>query len=394
MSKDDLNMIKLSLEYIHAFYEQHGEKFVFHNYAFINENLNAAKEIAKAEGLKKEEYEMGLLAIILKDVGTVSSPDEALDSQQIIQKFITQSGMPEHQAEQLNYYIDYLRSNRFPKSPVEEVIRDGADIFLSLPDAPERIGLLRMERQDSGEKTYDDEQWFELCKRYLITHVQYTGYAKKKYGPQRAKNLYEIERKLEKAKSESARLKRLLQKSEEANSLSNKETEDLFKIAFRNYVDLISVADRKAGLLIQVNAILLSVIIGFTIRRIESAPLYIIPTGILLISALITIFNAILASRPQEQTFENDTGRSFFFGSFDRIDPDFKKVTWENYQADMKSIFNGDKNEIFNQITKETFQVRRVLSKKFGYLAIAYKVFIAGLGMAILTFIIVALIKL
>ena len=46
----------------------------------------------------------------------------------------------------------------------------------------------------------------------------------------------------------------------------NKESEDLFKIAFRNYLNLIGIADRKAGLLIQINTILASIIIGFVTK--------------------------------------------------------------------------------------------------------------------------------
>ncbi len=61
----------------------------------------------------------------------------------------------------------------------------------------------------------------------------------------------------------------------------NKESEDLFKIAFRNYLNLIAIADRKAGLLIQVNAILASVIIGFVTRKIEEMPLLVIPAAVI-----------------------------------------------------------------------------------------------------------------
>ena len=39
--------------------------------------------------------------------------------------------------------------------------------------------------------------------------------------------------------------------------LSYREKADLFKLVFRNYLSLISVADRKAGLLIHVNSILI-----------------------------------------------------------------------------------------------------------------------------------------
>lgn len=396
MSKKDNNIIKAALKYINSFFEVYSDKFIFHSYNFITENVDATKEIAKAEGLDKDEYEIGLLAIIFKDVGIVDSKDEQMDNQKLINGFIAENHLSREEQDQLKYYLDFLRSNRFPKTMVEQVLRDGADIHLSLPDAIEGFNLLKIERESIFKKIYSDEDWYELNNRYFITHKLYTAYAKKEYGVQRSKNFFEIQRRLEKLKSERSKLKKGNERHVVSNALSDRETEDLFKIAFRNYVDLISVADRKAGLLIQVNSILLSVIIAFTIRHVESTPLYMIPTGIILITALITIFTAILASKPQQRAFtsaEFDNSQSFFFGSFDRIDPEFKNTTWKAYWNSMVNLFSGDKREIFNQITRETFQVRKVLSMKFGYLAIAYKVFISGIGVAIVAFIIVALIK-
>ena len=395
MSKKD-NIVKLALKYINSFFETNGDKFVFHSYNFITENVDATREIAKAEGLSKDEYEMGLLAIVFKDVGIVDSKDERLDNQKLINGFIAEYQLSRDEQDQLRYYLDFLRSNQFPRTMVEQVLRDGTDIHLSFPDTMEALNLLKIEREEIFKKIYDDEDWFELNNRYFITHKLFTSYAKKKYGVQRSRNYFEIQRRLEKLKSDRSRSKKGNEKHIPSNVLSDKETEDLFKIAFRNYVDLISVADRKAGLLIQVNSILLSVIIAFTIRHIEASPLYMIPTGIILITALITIFTAILASKPQQRAFTSadfDNSQSFFFGSFDRIDPEFKNITWKAYWNSMVNLFSGDKREIFNQITRETFQVRKVLSMKFGYLAIAYKVFISGIGVAIVAFIIVALIN-
>ncbi len=179
------------------------------------------------------------------------------------------------------------------------------------------------------------------------------------------------------------------------NLLSNKETEDLFKIAFRNYLALISVADRKAGLLTNIGSIIVSVIIAYNVTHVDSKPLYVIPVGIILISSVITIIYAILASRPQEDAYDRKAfanSESFFFGSFDRVDREFQKVSLETYTAGVNSIFKGEKDQAFRQITEESFQVRRVLSRKFQYLAIAYKLFLAGLILTIIAFLIVSLI--
>jgi len=396
MSKNKESLVETALEYARIFFSRHGEHFVFHNFAFILTNVDATKEIGKAEGYKKDQYEMGLIAIILKDLGTANNEVKALDNQLIIQAFIEQVGLTAPQVDLLNHNIGFLRNNISPSAGVDEVIRDGADIFLALPDAVERLSLLRIEREEVNGKTYSDIEWWGLCSRYWISREFQTGYAREKYGHRRRKNFQEISNKLEAARTAAAKSDRSAKKADPFVTLSNKETEDLFKIAFRNYVDLVSVADRKAGLLIHVNSILLSIIIAFTIRRMEIAPIYLIPISILVFSALVTIVHAILASMPQQQTMESlplDPGKSFFFGSFDRVEPNFRNAKWEDYESAVGNMINGDKSQVFNQIAKETFQVRRILSRKFGHLAIAYRAFIFGLGAGIVAFITVALLK-
>ena len=54
MSKQEKNIVKPALEYFYSFLEAHPNLFPFHDYKFINETISACKEIAKAEGLKKE----------------------------------------------------------------------------------------------------------------------------------------------------------------------------------------------------------------------------------------------------------------------------------------------------------------------------------------------------
>ena len=174
----------------------------------------------------------------------------------------------------------------------------------------------------------------------------------------------------------------------------NKESEDLFKIAFRNYLNLIGIADKKAGLLIQVNSILAGAIIGFVTKKIEEIHLLFIPAGATLIVACVTIYYSIRASKPLGKGFLKDVTyekQPFFFGSFDKMDPDFKHVQLDSYVSDMNELFSTDTKLVFEELIKESFQVRKVLSKKFDSLDIAYKVFFVGLAFIIITFIIIML---
>lgn len=388
MSKQDKSLVKKGLEYFYAFAEAQSDVFVFHDYRYISETVSVCKEIAKGEDVEKADYEPGLAALILSDLGMVNANDPAIDNAFLINDFFDQNEVPEKERAQILYYVEFLKANRTPLNVVEKVVRDGKDIHLGLPDALERLSLLKIEIEKLTGKKHTEIEWLEICKQYYITHSFDTHYANREYGATRSKNYIELERRIDKLRLETQREKKHLARNGES-SLSA-ENEDLFKIAFRNYLNLIGLADRKAGLLIQVNSILASVVVALVLKKLEDAPLLALPTAALLIGSAITIFYSILASKPLERLPDQVAGsvkEEFFFGSFDRLDPDFKHVSWQKYSADMVDFFGGDKRLVFEELIKESFEVRKVLSKKFNYLSIAYKVFFAGLVLAILGFI-------
>lgn len=337
------------------------------------------KEISKNEDLKKEEIEIAKLVVAFKDVGLVNSGKPELDNQLITDNFLKQSTLAPHQLDEFNYLMSFIHSNKIPKTKLEQVLRDSVDIHLAMPDALERINLLRLEREMLYGKVYEDINWLEVCKRYFITHNLFTDYAKRKYGSQRNKNFFEIELLLHKMKTDKQKQDRNSISQVSDASLNFKETEDLFKIAFRNYVDLVTVADRKAGL------------IAFTINHLTIHPLFLLPTVLILGVSLTTIFFAVLASRPQEEVQKKtglNTGEVFFFGSFDRINNEFIKTSWSEYRDSLRNIANSNKGEVMRQITEETFTVRKVLAQKFKYISLAYKVFMYGLMVTIISFVI------
>jgi len=383
------SLSKKALDYIYHFFEQKGGDFLFHDFEHVQMMLEVFKTIAKNERLKKYDIEIAKLVVAFKDVGIVDKGKPELDNQLIIDNFLSSVDLTSEQLEEFIYLMDYVRSQKAPKTKLERVLKDAVDIHLALPYALERMTLLRMERERLYGQVYDDVDWIELCRRYFITHNFYTDYANRKYGNQRNKNFLDLTRFLSKVKYEQEKQSRNNISEVSDASLNFKETEGLFKIAFRNYVDLVTVADRKAGLMIQVNSIIVSVIIAFTVSHLSKFHLFLIPIAIVLIVGLLTIFLAILASRPQEEIQKNtglNSNEVFFFGSFDRIDNDFIKTTWSDYRNSMRNITNGNKGEVMQQITEETFIVRKVLAQKFKYISLSYKVFTFGLMAAVASF--------
>ncbi len=393
MSKAEKNTAKKALDFFYQFAEIHHEIFLFHDFRFVNEMVTICKEIAKAEDISKGDYEPGLVALVLTDLGWDSASDPELNNEVLVNRFFDEAGVEEDERKMIRYYIMFLKTNKSPVNKIERVIRDGKDIHLGLPDALERLSLLQLEEQKRYNKTYTQTDWLEQCKQHFITHAFDTHYANREYGATRSKNYIELEKRLEKLRLEQLKEKRITERVNGIHSPTGKENEDLFKIAFRNYINLIDIADKKAGLLIQVNSILASVVVALVLKKLENQTWYVLPTAGLLLGSAITIFYSILASKPIEnwegKNLVSTKKEEFFFGSYDRLDPNFKHVDWQKYLDDMTEFFNGEKNAIFVELIKESYEVRKVLSKKFNYLSIAYKVFFAGLILSIIGFIVV-----
>ncbi len=89
------------------------------------------------------------------------------------------------------------------------------------------------------------------------------------------------------------------------SGLMSKGIQTMLRVTSENHLKLSDMADHKANILISVNAIIISVILGVLLRKLQEEPYLTIPTIIFLISAVTTIIISILATRPKisEGTF-------------------------------------------------------------------------------------------
>lgn len=380
MGNKEKNLLKKAVEYYQHFSASHSDLFIFHDNRFMSDCLAATREFAKGEDIDKEDYELGMIALILSSIGVENAADKNIDNASLVNTFLENNTIDEDDLAEIRNYITFFNAKNPAKNNIEKVLRDGKYSHLGYADSLERQSLLRLELEKLHQKNFTELEWLENCKDYYIRHGFETSTANRKYGSARNRNYLELEKRIDKLKAE-------LQKENGTDVLSGKEGDDLFKIAFRNYLNLVDLADKKAGLLIQVNTILASVVGAFGVKILSTNPVYAIPTAAVLVGSAMTIFYAILASKPLERKYltENESGKEqFFFGSFDRLDPEFRHVTWDKYLNDMTQFFKGNKVVIFDIMIKESFEVRKVLSKKFIYLSIAYKIFFAALVIGIL----------
>lgn len=169
---------------------------------------------------------------------------------------------------------------------------------------------------------------------------------------------------------------------------SSKTVETMFRIASSNSQRLSDQADTKSNIMITVNAISLSVLVAFIVRYQEWQIPIVIPLFMLVFVNVFTIVFATLATRPcipkgefKLSELRNKTTNLLFFGNFYR-------TKFEDYSAGMLNVMSS-KTLLYHSLLRDIYCQGLVLGKKYKMLEIAYTIFLTGVVICALTFIIV-----
>lgn len=321
-----------------------------------------------------------------------------------------------------------ILATKMPQHPVgllEQIVCD-ADLFhLGGDDFKKRNKLMRKEAEAFSGKEIDKDDWRLKTISLFEGHRYHTEYCQELLELKKELNLQELrdkslkethmvkkkDKKHEKHEKKHEHKKKedktddkalVLQVQDGGLELKNKEEaegkkkkkdrpekgiETMFRITSGNNQRLSDMADRKAHIMIQTNAIILSVILSILMRKLEDNPHLIIPTLLLLIICVTTMVFSILSTRPTVPmgTFTADDITSkkvnlLFFGNFYRMHlPD--------YQAGMEQMME-DRDFLYGTLIKDVYSQGVVLGRKYRLLRIAYNVFMFGIIVAVLAFMI------
>ena len=164
--------------------------------------------------------------------------------------------------------------------------------------------------------------------------------------------------------------------------------ETLFRTNYRVNMDLSSLADAKANIMISINGLIVSIMIASIAPGIEKNPWLLIPTSLFLLGCLVSLVFAVLAARPRvqrtmvtkESAIRNQTN-VLFFGNFSHMPQD-------DYVDVMKEVVQ-DPTQIYTMMMKDIYGVGSVLQKKYRMLQSSYAAFLVALIVGVIGFIIV-----
>jgi len=174
-------------------------------------------------------------------------------------------------------------------------------------------------------------------------------------------------------------LKALKKKLAKVEPRSERGAETLFRLVSKNQYTLNAMIDRKSNILISINALILSIILGTVLSQLERDPHLIFPAVMMLFTNLISIAYAIFATRPELKHGERKTNNLMFYGNFnDMTEPEYvERITGLMYKGD----------ELYNTIAKDTFHLGKTIDRKFKLLRKSFHVFLIGIVLSVLGFI-------
>jgi predicted metal-dependent HD superfamily phosphohydrolase len=366
---------------------------VYHNFDHTEEVVRAAEEIAKGEELTKSETELVTLAALFHDAGYATTVDGHEEkSAQLAAEFLKANDYPQEKIDKVVGCILATKVPQHPKNHLEEILCD-ADLFhLGKKRFFDRSDLLRMEIELRTGKPFSNVEWLQKNIEFASQGTFHTTYAKEEFTARRIKNLATLQEQLREvlARNEKTSVKEQTKKEKvvakvEKEKKPERGIETMFRVVPKNHLDLSALADQKASILISTSSIILSIIFGLLVTKIDTHPFILFPTSILALVCLTTIVFAILATRPNVTTgtFTRDDVRQrktnlLFFGNF-------HSSSLDDFDWGMREMMN-DADYLYGSMIKDLYFLGKVLGVKYKYLRIAYTIFMWGLIVSVIAF--------
>ncbi|MFI2742709.1 Pycsar system effector family protein [Zhouia sp. PK063] len=346
--------------------------FMFHNYSRTVSKVKNALTICESLQLNEKSTEDLLIACWFAETGFSVFPDNYLEkSETILKSFLEQEQFESSRIEKICSYIFVAAGEKIPETEEEQILHDANYQFLAAKSFNEEFLLLRQEYKSLGIKKSKDS-WFDA----FSSVKYYTAFALENWETKKALNILSINKK----KVDKNKLKDQIK-------ATKKGADTVFRITLKNHISLSDNADRKAHILLSVNAIIISIILSRLFPKFDSESnhfLY-VPTIIFLIFTIISMIMSILATRPRitsqvytKEAFDYKKINILFFGNF-------YKMPYDNFQDQMLQIMD-DHDALYNSLIKDLYYLGKVVARKYILLRYTYALFMVGILVSTLAY--------
>ena len=387
-----MNLIEQSEDFVsNLLKDKLSNLYSYHNFNHTLTVVNAVKELCKKEDIGGDDKEKLLIAAWFHDTGyTVGYEKHEEESVKIATKFLKEKEQSDEFIEKVSSLILATVKEYVPKTHLEKIIKDADYAHLVGPEYETTVELLRLELKNAYNVSFSNTEWAKENLNFLLNkHRFYTDHALKKWQPLKEKNLILVQKKIDKQEKKAADKMEEENKKKEKVEKPDRGVDTLFRVTLGNHTRLSGIADSKANILLSVNAIIISIALSSIIPKLDSPKNahLVIPTFIMLMSSVTTIIFAILSTRPKVTTgvftredIENKKINLLFFGNF-------YKMPLEEYDWAMNEMMK-DRDYLYSTMIKDLYYLGLVLQRKYNLLRIAYNLFMAGIIITVIAFVI------
>jgi HD superfamily phosphodiesterase len=351
-----------------------------HGYHDLKHTLSvrdATQELGSRYRLSDEEMELLELAGLFHDTGFTKTYVGHEDvSKEIATDFLQNTNFPKDKIATVKRLIEVTKVGVEPELLLEKIIKD-ADFNTNGTTYEEKSAALRKEWEVFNHQQMSDEEWAVNGLEFWESHRFYTGEAQALYGESKRKTLKNLKKIVEKFRPKIEDLDFAISKSKSAQMM--------FKTTLRNQIDLTNIADNKANIMLSINSLLITIGIPMLGSNLKEHPNLVYPAVVLLLTCILSIVFATLATRPVKMhgltdlnAIDKGNTNLFFFGNF-------FKMSREDYMKGLMRVMQTEEN-IDMSIVNDLYFLGRTLGNKYHRLRITYQIFMFGMVATVATF--------
>ncbi|MEO5684626.1 MAG: Pycsar system effector family protein [Chitinophagaceae bacterium] len=387
---------KNTQQYINQYFEKNiHRQLPYHNKLHTENVVTAVKQIGNHYQLNDHDFFVVTVAAWFHDMGYYLG-ESALHEQNgagLAASFLKGQGMDEPSIAQVKNCIMATKMPQSPGNLLEQIVCDGDLFHLGTENFGDLNKAMRKEAEERKGREIDKKEWRQGTIALLQRHHYQTDYCQQLLNSKKQENLDKLIKKQKDAfpvSTETALVKNIHIEEKEADKIKKPEKpvrgiETMFRVASTNHQRLSDMADSKAHIMISVNSIILSVVIGLMARKLETAQNLIIPTLILLTGSVIAVVFSVLATRPKipsgyftPEQLAGKTVNLLFFGNFYKMD-------FDHYYEGMQEVMK-DGEFLYASLIRDIHSQGMVLGHKYKLLRISYTIFMFTLILAVLAF--------
>lgn len=377
---------------LNLFKEKLPNTFIYHNYKHTQRVVKSTKELIDNSEINVKDKEALLLAAWLHDTGyTRTFKGHEKESVDIATSFLEEQNATPELVEKVQKYIKATRFNSDPESLPEKIMKDADSSHFAKDYFEETSELLRQELELQNIKNFTAPEWVqENIEMLTEKHQFYTTYALTNWQQGKEKNLLDL---IESQKKQEKKLKKeeakARMKAKFKNDNPERSIQTLFRVTLRNHIKLSDIADTKANILLSVNAIIISLAFANLLPKLDAEmhKHLLVPSLVLMLFSVASIILSIMSTRPNVTSgeFTKDQVKKrevnlLFFGNF-------HKMPFEQFRWGMQEIIK-DKDYVYESLMLDLHSLGKVLHRKYMLLRLTYLVFMVGIILSVISFVI------